>query len=167
MLIRCAQCHERVQENAAFCINCGALLRPAADMRRQFTPAASGTTVHLRPDALPLSAPRNTVAPARSALAEATIAVVALCFATIEVIGIAQLIVQNDWASWDLWPVGVLTWGALLAENDWVNGAVRRGLYGMVCWGILPWLLITEHDMAWLMLPALGWWLIWICDRRP
>jgi len=167
MPIRCAQCHEQVQEYAAFCINCGALLRPAANMHRQFTPAVSGTTIHLRPDALPLSASRKTLAPARSALAEATIALVALCFATTEVIGIAQLIVQYGWASWNLWPAGVLACGALLAENDWVNGALRRGLYGIMCWSILPWLLITEQDLVWLMLPALGWWLIWICDRRP
>jgi hypothetical protein len=167
MPIRCAQCHERSPESAAFCINCGALLRTATNIRRELTPAASGTTIHLRPDALPSSASRNTVYPARSTLAEATIALVALCFATIEVIGIAQWIVQYGWVSWGIWPAVVLAGGALLAENDWVNGALRRGLYGIVCWGSLPWLLVAAQDMAWLMLPALGWWLIWMCDRRP
>jgi hypothetical protein len=155
-----------VPESAAFCINCGAPLQPAANVRRQLAPAASGTTVHLRPDALPLSASPNTVAPARSVLVQATIALVALCFATIESTGIAQLITQNGWSSWDLWPAMLLAGGALLAENDWVNGALRRGLYGIVCWGSLPWLLVAAQDMAWLILPALGWWLIWICDRR-
>ena len=166
MPIRCVQCQERVPESATFCINCGALLRPATNIRRELTPAASGTTMHLLPDALCLSASPNMVVPAQSASAEVPIALVALCFAIIDITGIAALIAQNGWANWNLWPVVLLACGALLAENDWVNGALRRGLYGMVCWGILPWLLMAMQDMAWLMLPALGWWLIWICDRR-
>jgi hypothetical protein len=166
MSIRCAQCHERVPESAAFCIYCGVPLRPAANARRQLSPVTSGTTVHLQPNMLRLTASRNAMAPARSTAIEAIIVLVALCFATIEVVGIAQLIVQHNWASWDLWPAVALACGALLAENDWVNGALRRGFYGIICWGCLPWLLVAGEDMAWLMLPALGWWLIWICDRR-
>ena len=167
MPIRCAQCHERVPESAAFCISCGAPLRPAANIRRQPSPISSDTTVHLRPHALPLSVSPDITVPTRSAAAEAVIVLVALCFATIEVIGIAQLIVQYGWASWDLWPAVALACGALLAENDWVNGALRRGFYGIICWGSLPWLLIAGQGMVWLMLPALGWWLIWLGDRRP
>jgi hypothetical protein len=166
MTIHCTHCQELVPEHAAFCISCGALLRPTADIRRQITPAASGTTVHLRPTTLSSAGSPNILAPTRSGLAEAVIALVALCFAVIELTGIAQLIAQNDWASWNLWPAVLLASGALLAENDWVNGALRRGLYGIVCWGMLPWLLVAEQDMAWLMLPPLGWWLIWMCDRR-
>ena len=99
--------------------------------------------------------------PGRSAMSASLVALVALGFATGEIIAIALLIAQHRWASWDLWPALLLTSGALLAENDWLNGALRRGLYGIVCWGALPWLLVTQQDIAWLMLPALGWWLIW------
>ena len=162
MTLRCPQCHEQLPDTASFCINCRALLQPAAGPRLRLTPVASGTTVHL----LRLGAPRNIVASGQSALADALIALVALGFAMGEIVGIAQLIAQNGWVNWDLWPALLLASGALLAENDWLNGALRRGLYGIVCWGALPWLLVAQPAIAWLMLPALGWWLIWLFDWR-
>ena len=164
---RCVQCNELVPDNAAFCINCGMLVQPGTTIRRSLGPAASDTTAHLPSAPFSLARRHSPTAPARSAAAEAIIALVALCFATIEITGIAQLITQNGWASWDLWPAVLLLSGALLAENDWVNGVFRRGMYGIICWSILPWLLAADQDMTWLMLPALGWWLLWFCDRRP
>ena len=158
---RCAQCQEPVPEQAAFCIRCGALLRPAAPPPHALKPAASGTTMHLRPDALGF----GRLHALRSSLHMAMIALAALGFAFVETIGIAQLIAQSRWTGAAMWPALVLVGGALLAENDWVNGALRRGLYGMLCWGMLPWLLTIEAGLAWLLLPALGWWLIWLRDR--
>ena len=166
MTLRCAQCHELMPDNASFCINCGAGLQAPAGARRHHPQVASGTTMHLQP-ALPSGSPQQIVPHGRSALPEALVALVALGFAAAEIIAIALLITQSGWASWHIWLALLLTSGALLAENDWLNGALRRGLYGIVCWGALPWLLVTQQDIAWLMLPALGWWMIWFCDRRP
>lgn len=162
MMLRCAQCHELLPDTASFCINCGALVQPPANTRRRLASVASGTTARL----LPLGTPHDILAPVRSALTEALIALVALGFAMGEIVGIARLIAQNGWVNWDLWPAVLLAGGALLAENDWLNGALRRGLYGIVCWGALPWLLVAQQGIAWLMLPALGWWLIWLFDWR-
>lgn len=158
--MRCPQCHEQASNDASYCINCGAVLHLSSPARRPGRPVVSGTTAHLQP-ALPAGSPQFASLPGRAAVPASLVALVALCFATGEIIAIAQLITQHGWASWDLWPALLLTSGALLAESDWLNGALRRGLYGIVCWGALPWLLVTQQDIAWLMLPALGWWLIW------
>jgi hypothetical protein len=156
-----------VAEEAAFCINCGALLHQATAQPRTFSSAASGTTVHLQAGPLFSEAVRPIAAHAGSAGAEAAVALSALGFAIAEIIGIAELIAQNHWTGFELWPAALLAGGALLAEHDWMNGALRRGLYGMACWGTLPWLLAIQQDLAWLLLPALGWWLIWLFDRQP
>lgn len=167
MATRCRQCREPVPEEAAFCINCGTLLHQAAAQPRQLSSVASRTTMHLQPAPLLLEDTRPLALHARRAVAEGMVAISALGFAVAEIIGIAELIAESHWTGFDLWPAALLAGGALLAEHDWMNGALRRGLYGMACWGMLPWLLAIQHDLAWLLLPALGWWLIWLFDRQP
>jgi hypothetical protein len=156
-----------VPEEAAFCISCGALLRRDAAPSRQLSSAASGTTVHLQGTPLLLDTPRPIAAQVRRAGIESVVALSALGFAIAEIIGIAELIAQNHWVGFGLWPAALLAGGALLAEHDWMNGALRRGIYGMACWGTLPWLMAIRQDLVWLLLPALGWWLIWLFDRQP
>jgi hypothetical protein len=165
MANRCVQCRELLADDAAFCINCGALLRPPAASTRRLIPATGGTTTRLRPITPILGAPPAVPPFDRPAQAGA-LALITLCYATIEVVGVAQLIAKHGWIGLALWPAVLLAGGALVAENDWINGHLRRGMYGMLCWGALPWLLSARQDLVWLMLPALAWWVIWFCDRR-
>jgi len=167
MSIRCSQCRELVPEEAVYCINCGRLVRQAPPQTHRLNPAASGTTMHLQPASLFAESSPAIGGHAQPGGIDALVALGALAFAVAEIFGIATLIAQHHWSGLGLWPAVLLAAGGLLAENDWMNGALRRGMYGMACWGALPWLLATQQDLAWLLLPALGWWLLWFCDRRP
>jgi hypothetical protein len=146
-MLRCSDCGERSPDNASFCILCGARL----SSRLPLSAARAGLA--LKP--APLAA-----APARrKSAAQTAIPLLGLMFASVFVIGIAQVLAISGMSEGFLL-AGVLSGGALLAECAWVNGDIWRGLRGMLLWGGLTWLLAAGQLIPWALALLLGWALL-------
>jgi hypothetical protein len=163
MSVACPRCGELAAGDARFCIACGATLRPQPAAPRR--PGVTGPTLRLG-----RAHPRG-----RSAIGPRDgIPLVGLLFGALFLVALAQLM-ANGWlrarGSPPLQPalVGLLLFGALLAERAWVNGQVWIGLRGMLLWGGLAGLLAVGRAFPWALLLIPIWLMLWLHahSRRP
>ncbi len=169
MQMRCPSCGYRYLNDASFCIVCGAALRPIAHEPSARPTGATGPTIRLGQQfSLPAGA---ASAPARAA--DRTVAqtspwrgaskpLIALLFAVVFMIGLAEYLTSRGAPGLGMWLVGLVTGGALLAQQAWVNGDLWRGARGMLVWGGLTWLLATDLAVPWALLLILVW-----CALQP
>ncbi|MDZ4719072.1 MAG: hypothetical protein SH847_11520 [Roseiflexaceae bacterium] len=105
---------------------------------------ATGPTIRIDRSALLQIAPPQAVAPSwtwQQLLQWAGIPIVGLGYSIIFLIGIMQVIEYGGVPGLGIWGIGPIVVGALLAEEEWINGRLWIGLSGMVVWAGFPWLL--------------------------
>jgi hypothetical protein len=64
-----------------------------------------------------------------------------LGYSIIFLIGIMQVIEYGGVPGLGFWGIGPVVVGALLAEEEWLNGRLWMGLFGMAVWAGFPWLV--------------------------
>ena len=118
----------------------------------------------------PLSVPPSgPPAPAPRPLRQAAVPLIGLLFSVVFLIGFAQFIATGGLRGLGPWMVGLVTAGALLAEQAWVNGDRWGGLRGMLIWGGMAWLLAVDRTIPWAGMLILVWYALqprWF-GRRP
>lgn len=146
MALSCRICRQSSPADAYFCISCGSVLHVDDAQKIRIVPS-SGITIRITPPpAIPTIAPRpQPPRPAPVSLVRwAGIPIVGMAFSLIFLFGILQLIDRGGLPPLGLWGLLPVVTGALLSEEEWVNGKLGRGLLGMAIWGGMPWLLAGD-----------------------
>jgi hypothetical protein len=167
MVASCRLCGAESPADAFFCVSCGSVLH--GDHGRIRSLGITGPAVRLESPAIGPALPfERTSRPSwtwRAALRTIGIPVVGFGFCIIFLIGIMQVIEHGGLPPLGLWAVGPVVMGALLAEQEWVNGRIWRGLFGMLIWSGIPWLLaLNSHP--WGALLGIAWLALHFGFRR-
>jgi hypothetical protein len=163
MDIYCRLCRQSSPADAFFCVSCGSVLH-VDDAQKIRSVPGSGITIRRiqQPTIAQIAPTRQPARPSPLSLVRwAGIPIVGMAFSLIFLFGILQLIDRGGLPPLGLWGLLPVVTGALLSEEEWVNGKLGRGLLGMAIWGGIPWLLAGDLlslavllGAAWLALRA-------------
>ncbi len=167
MQAQCQACGESSPENAFFCAACGAVLQTGTGGPLIRPILAIGPTVRLAPeDRAILANPRVRTS---EVVREALISFGGFVFAILFLFGLNEFMQTGGLPVVGLWPLVILTIGALQAQEAWVNGDLRAGARGMLLWGGMIWLLAANRAIPWAVLLVIGWAVLrirWRATRR-
>jgi hypothetical protein len=147
MALDCRVCSHTSPDDAFFCINCGVVLRPHAVNTHIRPISTTGPTIRIDQSSTLRFAPARVATPSwtwQQVLQWAGIPLIGLGYSIIFLIGIMQVIEYGGVPGLGFWGIGLIVVGALLAEEEWLNGRLWMGLFGMVVWAGLPWLLVLN-----------------------
>lgn len=180
MSVPCPSCGERGPDSAFFCIDCGAVVAPGPHrpvIRPILQSGAPRPRERLRshPTALPRDAPRSQLAPLPSsgpppaeepppdlALgARVWVPLIGFLYAILFLVGLKLYLTSGGLQGLGMLQIALLVFGALAAQQAWVNGQLWSGLRGMLLWCGTIWLLAAGRVIPWV--PLL--FVIWLLSR--
>lgn len=143
MALSCRLCSYASPDDAFFCISCGAVLQPGSIATTIRPISSTGPTLRISSTLLRFR-PIRPGSPSlrwQQLISWAGVPLVALGYSVVFLIGIMQVIEYGGIPGLGLWGIAPVVIGALLAEEQWMNGRLWSGLFGMAVWASFPWLL--------------------------
>lgn len=168
MALSCHLCSYESPDDAFFCISCGAVLQPGSIQTTIRPISSTGPTLRISSTLLRFTPLRPGLASLtwQQLVSWAAVPLVALAYSVVFLIGIMQVIEYGGIPGLGLWGIAPIVIGALLAEEQWMNGRLWSGLFGMAVWASFPWLLSLNLFTIGAILAAV-WLVMHIASRRP